>query len=137
MHSCMYTSGLCVHSYRDAHHKQTFASMSFQKNKGIFPFLHRKVLHLKRGRATASPLFSIPLSPAAFWDLASTVPPFRRTPLSTSLRTTSLLGLTEEQKGVLPRRKPFPAMHLTCNSAFPHRGASKGTDNFTLLLPCL
>lgn len=33
----MYTLGLCVHSYRDAHHKQTFASRSFQKNKGIFP----------------------------------------------------------------------------------------------------
>lgn len=136
MHSCMYTLDLCVHSYRDAHHKQTFASISFEKNKSIFPSLHRKVLHPKRGRATSSLLLSIPLIPAAFWDLYSSVPHFWKTTLSTALWT-PLLGLTEEQKGVLPRRKPFPAMRLACNTAFPHRGASKCTDNFTLLLPSL
>lgn len=78
MHSCVYTLGLCVHSYRDAHHKQTFASMSFQKNKGIFPSLHRKGLHLKRASATSSLLSSTPLIPKVLWDPNSSLPHFPR-----------------------------------------------------------
>lgn len=76
MHSCVYTLGLCVHSYRDAHHKQTFASMSFEKNKGIFPSLYRKGLHSKR--ATASLLSSTPLIPKLLWDHNSSVSHFQR-----------------------------------------------------------
>lgn len=74
----MYTLGLCVHSYRDAHHKQTFVSMSFQKNKGIFPFLHREALHSKRARATSSLLSSTPLIPKVLCDPNSSVPHFQR-----------------------------------------------------------
>lgn len=77
MHSCVYTLGLCVHSYRDAHHKQTFACMSFHKNKGIFPSLHREGLHW-RARATSSLLSSTPLIPKVLWDPDSTVPHFQR-----------------------------------------------------------
>lgn len=36
------TFGLCVHSYRDAHYKQTFASMSFQTNKVFFHLFTEK-----------------------------------------------------------------------------------------------
>lgn len=78
MHSCVYTLGLCVHSYRDAHHKQTFASVSFQKNKGIFPSLHREGLHWRRARATSSRLSSTPFIPKVLWDPNASVPHFQR-----------------------------------------------------------
>lgn len=78
MHSCVYTLALCVHSYRDAHHKQTFASMSFEKNKGIFPSLRRKGLHSKR--AISSLLSSTPVIPKVLRDPSSSVPHFQRDP---------------------------------------------------------
>lgn len=78
MHSCVYTLGLCVHSYRDAHHKQTFASMSFQKKQRYFSIPHREGLHSKRARATSSLLSSTSLIPKVLWDPSSPVPHFQR-----------------------------------------------------------
>ena len=58
MHSCMYTLGLCVQSHRDAHHKQTFASRSFQENKGFFHPLMGK--HCTRSEEEPQPRRSHP-----------------------------------------------------------------------------
>lgn len=96
MHSCVYTLSLCVHSYRDAHHKQTFASMSFHKNKGIFPSLHWEGLHSKRPRASSTLLI-----PKIRRDPNSSGPHFQRDHTQHSLQATSLPGQMEEQKGFL------------------------------------
>lgn len=101
MHSCVYTLSLCVHSYRDADHKQTFASMSFQKNKGIFPSLHWEGLHSKRPRAISSLLSSTLLISKILWDPNSSVPHFQMDHTQHSLQATSLPGQMEEQKGFL------------------------------------
>lgn len=103
MHWCVYTLGLCVDSYRDTHHKQTFASVSFQKNKGIFPSFHTEELHWRRERATSSLLSSTPLIPKVLWDPNSSVPHFQRDHTLHSLLVASLLGQMEEQNGFLLR----------------------------------
>lgn len=65
MHLCIHTLGLCVYSYRNAHHKQTFAStMNLKESKGISAALCSKASQLNQGRAPASP----PLVPAGFGD---------------------------------------------------------------------
>lgn len=137
MHSCVYTLGLCVHSYRDAHHKQTFASMSFQKNKGIFPSLHRKGLHLKTAGTTSSLLSSTPLIPKVLWDPNSSVPHF---PRHHTLHS-SVGHLPPGADGGAERvPAPLKAFPLQCNllatQHFPTEGPPNA-DNFTLLLPCL
>lgn len=65
MHLCIHTLGLCVYSYRNAHHKQTFAStMNLKESKGISAALCSKASQLSQGRGPASP----PLVPAGFGD---------------------------------------------------------------------
>lgn len=136
MHSCVYTLGLCVHSYRDAHHKQTFASMSFQKNKGIFPSLYREGLHWRRARTTSSLLSSISLIPEVLWDPNSSVP------LPKGLHSAQLCwpppswGRWRSRTGSCSSE----SFSLQCNSLATQRFPTEGppnVDNFTLLLPCL
>lgn len=130
MHSCMYTLGLCVHSYRDAHHKQTFASVSLQKNKGIFPSLHRKVPHPKQERATASPLSSTPLIPAALWDPNSSVPYFQRDHAQHS----SVGHLSPGANGGAKRGSyPAESLSLQCNSLATQHFPTEGPPNARII----
>lgn len=130
MHSCVYTLSLCVHSYRGAHHKQTFASMSLQKNKGIFPSLYRKAPHSKGRRATASTLSSIPLVPAALWDPSSPVLHFQRdlAPHNPASR------LSPGADGGAKREScPAKSLCLQCNSLATQHFPTEGPPNAPLL----
>lgn len=126
MHLCMYTLGLCVHSYRDAHHKQTFASTSFQKNKGIFPSLHREGLLPKRGKATASLHSSTPLMPTALWEPNPSMPHFQRDHAQHSPISHLSPGADEGAKG---SPAPLQAFPLQCNSLATQHFPTEGPPN--------
>lgn len=122
-----YTLGLCVQSSRDALHKQTLAAITnLQESQGAFAALCSKAPQPSQGKSCS---LTIPLS---FWDshgYGSSCLLRTGIRLSTTLVATPLLGGPRSKVG------SFPATQLACNSAFPHRGASKRMDNFALLLP--
>lgn len=117
-----YTLGLCVQSSRDALHKQTFAAIAnLQESQGAFAAQCSKALQPHRPLVLLGSAWLRLLQPPSLRDQAQHNPGGHPSP-----------GWTEEQSGVF---QPFPATQLACNSAFPHRGASKRMDDFALLLP--